>query len=82
MTVLVVNYGIMKSISILPVVIRLMVYFDVDKARNCLREEAKLTPAIGYRHSTLSALDLDCIHLLQHAVLQEKDADCEPEGNQ
>jgi len=35
MTVLVVNHGIMKSISILTVVICPMIKFDVDKLRDC-----------------------------------------------
>jgi hypothetical protein len=46
MTVLVVNQGIIKSISILTVVIRPMTKFDVDKPRDCFREEVKWTLAI------------------------------------
>jgi len=46
MTVLVVNHGIMKSISILTAVIRPMIKFDVDKLQDCFRQEVKWTLAI------------------------------------
>ena len=46
MTVLVVNHGIIKSISILTAVIRPMIIFDVDKPRDCFRQEVKWTLAI------------------------------------
>jgi hypothetical protein len=46
MTVLVVNHGIVKSISILTAVIRPMIKFDVDKPRDCFRQEVKWTLAI------------------------------------
>jgi len=46
MTVLVVNHGIIKSISILTVVIRPMTKFDVDKPRDRFRQEVKWTLAI------------------------------------
>jgi hypothetical protein len=46
MTVLVVNHGIIKSISILTAVIRPMIKFDVDKLRDCFRQEVKWTLAI------------------------------------
>jgi len=46
MTVLVVNHGIVKSISILTAVIRLTIKFDVDKPRDCFRQEVKWTLAI------------------------------------
>jgi hypothetical protein len=82
MTVLVVKHGIIKSISILTEVIRPMIKFDVDKPRDCLREEVKWTLAIRYQLSTLSALDLDRVHHLPHALLQEKDTYCLPDGNQ
>jgi hypothetical protein len=82
MTVLVVNHGIIKSISILTAVIRPMIKFDVDKPRDCFRQEVKWTLAIRYQLSTLSALDLDRVHHLPHALLQEKDTYCLPEGNQ
>jgi len=39
MTVLVVNHGIIKSISILTAVIRPMIKFDVDKLRDCFHQE-------------------------------------------
>jgi hypothetical protein len=68
MTVLVVNHGIVKSISILTAVIRLMVKFDVDTQRDCFRQEVKWTLSIDYQLSTLSALDLDRVHYLPHAL--------------
>jgi hypothetical protein len=43
MTVLVVNHGIIKSISILTVVICPMIKFDVDKPRDCFHQEANTT---------------------------------------
>jgi hypothetical protein len=46
MTVLVVNHGIIQSISILTVVIRPMIKFDVDKPQDCFRQEVKWTLAI------------------------------------
>jgi hypothetical protein len=59
-----------------------MIKFDVDKPRDYLRQEVKWTLAIGYQLSTLSALDLDRIHHLPHALLPEKVTYCLPEGNQ
>jgi hypothetical protein len=41
MTILVVNYGDVKSISMLPAVIRPMIKFDVDKPRDCFCQEVK-----------------------------------------
>jgi hypothetical protein len=46
MTVLVVNHGIIKSICILTTVIRPMIKFDVDKPRDCFRQDVKWTLAI------------------------------------
>jgi len=68
MTVLVVNHGIVKSIRILTVVIRPMIKFDVDKPWNSFRQEVKWTRAIRSQLSTLSALDLDLVHHLRHAL--------------
>ena len=82
MTILVVNYGIIKSISILTAVIRPMIKFDVDKPRDCLRQEVKWTLALRYQFSTLSVLDLAHVHHLPHALLPEKETYCLPQGNQ
>jgi hypothetical protein len=41
MTVLVINRGILNSISILPPVIHHMIEFDVDKPLHCFRQEVK-----------------------------------------
>jgi len=82
MTVHVVNHGFIESISILTAVIRQMIKFDVDKARDCFCQEVKWTLAIHYQLSTLSALDLDHVHHLPHALLQEKHTYCLPEGNE
>jgi len=46
MTVLLVNHGIIQSISILTAVIRLMIKFDVDTPRDRLCQEVKWTLAI------------------------------------
>ena len=43
MTVLVVNHGTMKSISILTAVIHPMINCDVDQLQDCLRQEVKWT---------------------------------------
>jgi hypothetical protein len=82
MTVLVVNHGIIESISILNAVIRPMIKFDLDTLRDCFHEEVMQTLAIRYQLSTLSALDMDRVHHLPHALLPEKDTYCLPEGNQ
>jgi len=82
MTALVVNHGIIKSISILTAVIRPMIKFDVEKLQDCFREELKWTLAIHLQLLTLSALDLGRVYHLPHALLQEKDTYCLPEWNQ
>jgi len=46
MTIVVVNQGIMKSISILTADIRPVIEFDVDKPRDCFRQNAKWRQAI------------------------------------
>jgi hypothetical protein len=46
MTVLVVNHGITKSISILTAVIHSLIKFNVDKQRDCFDQEVKWTLAI------------------------------------
>jgi hypothetical protein len=46
MTILVVNDGIIKAISILTAVIRQMIKFDLDKPRDCFRQDLKWTLAI------------------------------------
>jgi hypothetical protein len=82
MTVIVINHGIIKLISILAVINRLMMKFYVDKLRDCFRREVKWMVAICYQFSTLSALNLDRIHHLPHILLQEKDTYFLPEKNQ
>jgi hypothetical protein len=64
MAILVVNHGIIKSISIVTAVIRPMMKFHVNKLLECFRQEVKWTLAIRYQLSTLSALDLDRVHHL------------------
>jgi hypothetical protein len=68
MTVLVVNHGIIKSISILSTVIRPMIKFDVDKLRDYIRQEVQCMLSICQQLSTLSALDLDRVQHLPHAL--------------
>jgi len=82
MTVRVINHWIIESISILTADIRPMIKFDVDKPWDCFPQEVQWTLSIRYELLTLSALDLDCVHHLPHALLQEKDTYCLPEGNQ
>jgi hypothetical protein len=64
MTILVINDETIKSISILTVVIRLIIKFDVDNPRECSRLEVKWMLAIHLQLLALSALDLDCVHYL------------------
>jgi hypothetical protein len=82
MTILVINNGIIKSISILTVVICPMIKFDVDKPWDSFRQQVKWTLSIRQKLSTLSALDLDRVHHLPHALLSEKDTYGLPEGKQ
>jgi len=46
MTVVVVNHGIIKSISILTASVRPMIKFDVDNLRDCFRQEVQWMLAI------------------------------------
>jgi hypothetical protein len=73
MIILVVNHGIIESISILTVVIHPMIKFDVDTPQDRVSQEVKWTLAIRYLLLTLSALDLDPVHHLPHTLLPEKD---------
>jgi hypothetical protein len=82
MAILVINYGIIKSINILPTVIRLMIKFDADIPRDCFRQEVKWTLAIRLQLSTLSVLDLDNVYHLPPAPRLEEDTYCPPAGNQ
>jgi len=82
MTVLVVNHEIIKSLSILTAVIQQMLKVDVDKPQDCFRQGVKWTLAIRFQLSTLSALDLDRIHHLPHALLPDKDTYCLPDRTQ
>jgi len=81
MTVPVINRGIIKSISLLTADTRPKIKFDVDTPWDCLLQEAKWTPAICQQLSTLSGLDLDRVHHIPHALLQEKDTYFLPDGN-
>ena len=51
--------------------IRPRIHFDLDKPRDWFGQDVKWTLATGYQLSTLSALDLDRVHHLSHALLQE-----------
>jgi len=82
MTVLVVNHGIVKSIRIHTAAIRPMIKCDVDTLRDCFRQEVQWTVAVRWQLPTLYPLDLNRVHHLPHALLQEKDTYCLPEGNQ
>ena len=68
LTVLVTNYGIIKSLSILTMDIRPMIKFDVAIPWDCFCKEVKWTLSIGYQLATPSALDLDRIHHLLHTL--------------
>jgi hypothetical protein len=82
MTILVINIGIIKSISILTGVIGQMEKFHADILQDCFCQEVQWTLAIRYQLSTLSALHLDCVHHIAHTLLYEKDTYCLPKGNE
>jgi hypothetical protein len=82
MTIIVVNHGIRQSISMPTVVIRPMMKCDVDKPWDSFLLELKWTLSIRSQVSTLSTLDLVRVHYIRHALLQDKDTHCLPEGNQ
>jgi len=63
-------------------VIHPMIKFEVDKPRECFRQEIQWTLAIRYQLSTVSALDLDRINHLPYTLLPEKDTYCLPDRNQ
>jgi len=81
MTFLVIDNGRINSISIHAAVFRPMIRFDVDEPGDCFRQEVKWMLTICLQLSTVSALDLDSVHL-PHALPQEKDTYWLPEGNQ
>jgi hypothetical protein len=82
MTVLVINHGIIKSISILRVVICTMTPFDVDTLQDCFRLEVKCMLDISYQRSTLPMLDLGRVHYLPHALLPENGTSSLGGGNE
>jgi len=82
MTVLVVKQWMKKSINILTTVIRPRIWFEVAKLKDCFCHHVKWMLAILYQLSTLSALDWNRVPHLPHALLQDKDTYCVPEGNQ
>jgi len=59
-----------------------MINHYVDNTQDCIRHEVKWMLDIRWQLSTLFAIDLDCVHDLPHALLQEKDKYCLQEGNQ
>jgi len=59
-----------------------MIQFDVDKLRDCFCQKIQWTLPIGYQLSAFSVLDLDRIHHLQHALLQETDSHRMPDWNE
>jgi len=59
-----------------------MIKFGVDTPWDCFRHEVDVKLDIRYQLLTLSALDLDSVHHLQHALQPEKDNRSLLEGNQ
>jgi len=82
MTILVVNDGIIKSISILTTVMRAMGKYDVDYLQDCFCDEVKWTLAIRSQLLTLAALYLVRVHHLPHHLPLETDIYSLPEWNQ
>jgi len=68
MTVLVVNHEMIKSITILTMVICARIKFDVDPPQDWFNLEAKRTMVICYLHLTLSVSYLGHIHHLPQAL--------------
>ena len=82
MTILVVNHGIIKCISIVTAVIRTMIQFYVDKLGDCFRKAVQWTLDIPLHLSTLSVLDWDHVHSLSHHLQQQNNTYYLPEGIQ
>jgi len=82
MTVLVINHGIIQSITIPTAVFYPMIRIDVDTPPDCFWQEVKWTLASHCELSNPSGLDSGRVQHLPHALLQEKDSYCQPEGNQ
>jgi len=74
--------GIIKSITIYSAVGRLVMKLDIDTPRDTVHQQLQSMLPILQQLSTLSGLDLDHVHHLPHALLQEYDTDCSPDGNQ
>jgi len=62
--------------------IRPMMKIDVEKLPDCSHLEVLGTLAICEHLLTISAFDLDHVHHLPHALHEENDTYCLPEGNQ
>jgi hypothetical protein len=82
MAVLVVNQGIIKSISMVTAGVCLMMKLDVETWQNCFCKEVKWKLAILSQLSTITALDLCPVHHVQHAPLWGKHTYSLAEGNQ
>jgi hypothetical protein len=82
MSIHVVNHGIIKCISIHTTLIRPMIKYDVDKPQNCFQQDIKWMQAMRLQLSTISELDLDCVHHLPYRLLPDKDTYCLPAGNE
>jgi len=82
MSVLVVDDGNIQSIRVLTAVICPMIKFDVYNPWDYVQQQVQRKLAILYEPSTLSALDLNHVRHLPHALLPEKDTYCLPKGNQ
>jgi len=81
LTVLVINYAILKFIWIPTAVICPMIKHDAEKQQDCFCREVKWALAIHWQVSTLFALDLGHVYYIPHAQQQEKDTYSLPEGN-
>jgi hypothetical protein len=81
-TILVVNHGIIKSISILTAVIGPMIKFDRGNRQDCFRDYVMGMPAIRFQIWTLSPFNLDHGPHLPDALLLENDTYCLPEAKQ
>jgi hypothetical protein len=46
-----------------------MIKVDADKLLDCFRQDVKWTLAFHYQLSSVSELDLDCVHHLPYALL-------------
>jgi hypothetical protein len=82
MTVFVIKHGMIQSVRTLATVYRPRKRFDIDTLQDIISYEGNWALVIFQQLFTFAALHLNRVYHLPHALLQDKDSDCQPEGNQ